>query len=125
MHQLHDLALEAILKEWKPQEYDPPNTNIQEWAHSLESLCDTYGIPDTQRPQCAVKFIKDGLQAELEKVLTDARAQFGPIHWVQFTNFMVAFDRKRDLIATEPRLTKSYRKSSGRMGEMEEWVPSS
>ena len=113
MYQLHDLALEAILKEWKPQEYDPPNTDIREWTHSLESLCDTYGIPDTQRPQCAVKFIKDGLQAKLEDVLRDARAQFGPTHWAQFIDFMVAFDRKRDLIATEPPLTKILQRDFG------------
>jgi len=94
MHQLSEKALEAILKEWNPQEYDPPNTNIQEWTHIIESLCDTYGIPDAQRPQCAARFIESELRTELEDVLRDSRARFGPIRWVQFTNFMAAFDRK-------------------------------
>lgn len=92
MYQLSDPALEAILKEWHPEEYDPPNTNIREWIRSLESLCDTYGIPDLQRPQCAAGFIKDELSAELLKVLIDARTKFGPVYWDRFKCFMVAFD---------------------------------
>ena len=94
MHQLSDLALEAILKEWKPKDYDPPNTDVQQWILAIESLCDTYGIPDTQRPQCAVKFMKGELRTGLEDVLRNARATFGPTHWAQFTNFLTAFDRK-------------------------------
>ena len=35
----------------------------------------------------------------MEDVLRDARTQFGRVHWVQFVNFMVALDRKRDPIA--------------------------
>jgi len=94
MHQLSDLALGAILKEWDTPEYDPPNTDIQEWTISIESLCNTYGIPDTQRPQCATRFIKSELRTELENVMREARARFGPIHWAQFANFMAEFDRK-------------------------------
>ena len=60
----------------------------------MGTLCDTYGIPDTQRAQCAVKFIKIELRTELENVLRDARARFGSVRWAQFTNFMVAFDRE-------------------------------
>jgi len=73
MCQLPNLTLEAILKEWHPQEYDPPNTDIREWTLAMESLCDTYGIPDTQRQQCATKFIKGELRTELEKVCGYAR----------------------------------------------------
>ena len=98
MHQLSELALEAILEEWDPQEYNPPHTDITEWIRSIESLCDTYGIPDVQRPQCAAEFIKDELRTELLNVLRDARARFGPVHWDRFKNFMVAFDRERDSI---------------------------
>jgi hypothetical protein len=94
MHRLSDPALEAILKEWHPQEYNPPNTDVQEWSRIIETLCDTYGIPDAQRAQCAAKFIKSELRADLESVLKDARTQFGPVHWTQFVNFMAAFDRK-------------------------------
>jgi len=94
MHQLSDLALEAILKEWDTPEYDPPNTDIREWTHSIESLCDIYGIPDNQRPQCAAKFIEGELRTELGGVFREARDRFGPIHWAQFANFMAAFDRK-------------------------------
>ena len=94
MYLLSDLALKAILGEWDPQRYDPPKTNIREWIRAIESLSDTYGIPDTQRPQCAVKFIRAGLRAELETVLKKARASFGPIHWDRFADFMIAFDRK-------------------------------
>ena len=94
MYQLSDQAIEAILKEWHPPEYDPPNTDIQEWNLAVETLCDTYGIPDTQRAQCAVKFIKSGLRTELENVLRDARARFGSVRWARFANFMVAFDRE-------------------------------
>ena len=96
MYQLPDPAIEAILKEWDLQEYDPPKTDIREWTRIIESLCDTYGIPDTQRPQCATRFIKKELRDELENVLRDARGQFGPVRWPQFENFMVALDRGRD-----------------------------
>ena len=97
MYQLPDPAIEAILKEWSPEEYNPPNTDIKEWNRTIETLCDTYGIPDTQRALCATRFIKDELKVELEKVLSEARAQFGPTGWAQFANFMVAFDRERCL----------------------------
>ena len=94
MYQLSDQAIGAILKEWRLPEYDPLNTDIQEWNLIVGTLCDTYGIPDTQRAQCAVKFIKIELRTELENVLRDARARFGSVRWAQFTNFMVAFDRE-------------------------------
>ena len=94
MYQLSDQAIEAILKEWRPPVYDPPNTDIQEWIRTVGTLSDTYGIPDAQRAQCAVKFMKSELRAELEKVLGDARARFGSVRWAQFTTFMVAFDRE-------------------------------
>ncbi|KAF9645331.1 hypothetical protein BDM02DRAFT_3120353 [Thelephora ganbajun] len=93
MYRLSDPAIEAILKEWRQKEYDPSYTDVREWTHAVESLCDTYGIPDTQRPECAAKFIKSELRTELENVLRDARTRFGPIHWAQFTNFMAEFDR--------------------------------
>ena len=94
MYQLSDLALEAILKEWHPQEYDPPNTDIRVWIHSIESLCDTYGIPDVQRPQSALGSVKSELRTELVKVLAEAREKFGPVHWDRFKAFMFAFDRE-------------------------------
>ena len=94
MHRLSDPAIEAILNEWDIAEYDPPNTDIREWNHAVETLCDTYGIPDAQRPQCAARFARGELRTELEKVLKDAREKFGPISWVRFTTFMVAFDRE-------------------------------
>ena len=94
MYQLSNPAVEAILDEWHPQEYAPPNTDVREWIRTIETLCDTYGIPDTQRPQCATRFIKSELRNELENVLRDARTQFGPVRWTQFVNFMVALDRK-------------------------------
>ena len=93
MYQLPDPAIEAILKEWDPKEYDPPNTDVREWIHTIESLCDTYGIPDTQRPQCATRFIKKELRAKLENVLKGPRTRLGPVCWMQFANFMVALDR--------------------------------
>ena len=94
MHQLTEPALEAILKEFHPQEYDPPHTDIQEWIHSIESLCDTYGVPDTQRAQCTTSFVKDELRTELRNVLTEARETFGPVRWNQYKTFMIAFDRE-------------------------------
>ena len=99
MYQLPDPTIEAILKEWPPTEYNPPNTDIQEWNRTIETLCDTYGIPDSQRVLCAMRFIKNELRVELEKVLREARAQFGPVHLTQFASFMVAFDRKRCFVA--------------------------
>ena len=92
MPQLSDLALKAILTEWHPQEYDPPHTDVRQWIRSIDSLCDTYGIPDVQRPQCATDFIKDALRPELRNVLVEAREQFGSVHWDRFKIFMVAFD---------------------------------
>ena len=101
MYRLSDPAIEAILKEWNPQEYYPPNTDILEWNRTVGSLCDTYGIPDTQRPQCATRFIKSELRIELEQVLGDARTKFGPVRWPQFASFMVICDRKWDLVVIE------------------------
>ena len=106
MYRLPDPAIEAILKEWDSQEYDPPNTNIREWIRAIESLCDTYGIPDTQRPQCATRFVKGELRIQLESVLEDAQTQFGPVLWAQFANFMVALDRRLDSIVIELLLIK-------------------
>jgi len=94
MQRLSDLALEAILEEFDTQEYDPPHTDVREWIRSIELLCDTYGIPDVQRPQCATAFVKDELSTELEDVLARARATFGPVRWDPFKNFMVEFDRE-------------------------------
>ena len=94
MYQLSDQAIEAILKQWHPSEYNPPNTTIQEWNVIIGTLCDEYGIPDAQRADCAVKFMRSDIRAELESVLGNARARFGSIHWARFTNFMVAFDRE-------------------------------
>ena len=94
MHQLTNLALEAILNEFHPQEYDPPHTDVREWIRSIESLCDTYGVPDTQRAQCAAIFVKGELRTELRNVLERARVTFGPVHWNQFKTFMIAFDGK-------------------------------
>ena len=93
MHQLSDLALEAILKEFDPQEYNPPHTDVREWTGSIELLCDTYGIPDVQRPQCAATFVKGELGTELRAVLEKARVELGPVHWDRFKIFMVEFDR--------------------------------
>ena len=94
MYQLSDLALEVILKEWHPQEYGPLQTDVREWIHSIESFCAMYGIPDVQRPRCALDFIKEELRHELVKVLAEARARFGPVHWDRFKDFMVALDRE-------------------------------
>ena len=93
-----DTAIEAILREWDLQEHDPPNSDIREWIRTIEQLCDTYGIPGTQRPQCATRFVKGGLRARLESVLKDARTQVGPILWAQFANFMVSLDHRLDSI---------------------------
>jgi len=93
-YRLTDLALKAILKEFHAQEYDPPRTDVRKWVYSIESLCDTYGVPDVQRPQCATAFIKDELRTELLNVLEDARRRFGPVQWDQFKAFMVVFDRE-------------------------------
>ena len=94
MHRLSDPALEAILKEFHPPEYDPPHTDVRGWLRFIESLCDTYGIPDVQRPQCATTFVKGELRTELEETLARARGAFGSVHWDPFKNFMIEFDRE-------------------------------
>ena len=101
MHRLSDLALEAILREFDSQDYDPLHTDVWEWIDSIELLCDTYGVPDVQRPQCATAFTKGDFRTDLENALAEARERFGPVHWVPFKNSMVAFDQYReyDLIA--------------------------
>lgn len=96
MSQLSDLAIKAILKEWRPQTYWPPHTDVTEWIRSIESLCNLYGIPDSQRLRCAVTFVKKDIGADLQKVLEDAG--FVPLHWNLFRSFLVYFDRKRDSI---------------------------
>lgn len=94
MHRLSDLVLKAILKEWCPKEYDPPGVDVEDWIRTIESLCETYGIPDAQRAGCAVNFISGVLRKVLEVALKDAEARFGVVHWAQFTKFMIALDRK-------------------------------
>jgi hypothetical protein len=105
MHTLPAPALKVILKEWKLKKYDPPNTDVREWIHTIENLSDTYGIPDIQRPKCAVRFVEAELRTELRKVLADPRATFGhgPVHWAQFKIFMTTLDRKWDLFIIEIR----------------------
>ena len=93
-YRLTDLALNVILKEFHPQEYDPPHAGVREWVNSIESLCDIYGIPDVQRSQCAAGFIKDEFRTELLNMLEDARWKFGPVEWDQFKSFIVVFDRE-------------------------------
>ena len=93
-YQLTDLAIEAILKDWHPQNYSPPYTDIHDWIHSIESLCELYGIPNVQRLECALRFIKEELSTELRNVLREARERFGPVYWDQFKNFLVIFDRE-------------------------------
>lgn len=90
MYQLSELAIKAILKEWHPREYRPPYTDVQQWIESIESLCNQYGIPDIQRLQCAVGFIKKGLR----QALVDVAERFGIVHWNQFKGFLVIFDGK-------------------------------
>ena len=92
MHQLSDLALEAILREFDSQEYDPLHTDVRGWIDNIELLCDTYGVPDMQRPECAKAFTKGDLRTDLENAL----AEFGLVHWIPFKNSMVAFDRYRE-----------------------------
>jgi len=116
MYQLSDPAIKAILKEWRPKEYHPPHTDVQEWIFSIESLCNVYGIPDVQRLQCATGFIKKELSIELRKVLAEARGRFGPIRWDQFKAFLVAFDRKIRLVATKLLLTWIPQRISERNG---------
>lgn len=95
MNQLSDLAIKAILKEWRPQIYRPPHSDVTEWIRSIESLCDLYEIPDSQRLRCAVAFIKRDIATDLQRVLVDAG--FVPLHWNLFRSFLIYFDRKRDL----------------------------
>ena len=93
-YQLTDLTIEAILKDWHPQNYYPPYTDIHDWIHSIESLCELYGIPNVQRLECALRFIKEELSAELRNVLAGVQERVGPVCWDQFKGFLVVFDRE-------------------------------
>lgn len=96
MYLLPDVSLKAILKDWHPQKYNPPCTDVEEWTHSIELLCDAYGIPDVQRSECATCFVKDRFATELLGVLSVARETYGPLRWDQFKSLMVVIDGKRD-----------------------------
>ena len=101
-YQLSYLAIQAILKEWRPDLYTPPYTDVREWIQKIDSLCNTYGIPAAQRLQCAMEFIKKELGTELRKVLEEARERLGvPVNWSHFKNFLVAFDGERDFVTIE------------------------
>lgn len=97
MYQLSDLAIKAILKEWRLKTYCPPYTDVKEWIRSIESYCNLYGIPDVQWLQCADNFINNELRRAL--------AMFGPLSWNQFKAVLIPIDRKRDWIPIEPPLT--------------------
>jgi len=120
MYQLSDPAIKAILRAWSPQEYYPPYTDVQEWTHSIESLCNEYGIPDIQRRQCAMGFIKEGLSTELRKVLAEAP---GSTYWNQFKAFLVAFDSKIQLVTTKLPLTWTSQGISERNGRVSSLPP--
>lgn len=99
MHLRTSPLFETTLESRPTIKYDPLQSDIHKWHLNVEALFDRYGVPDVQRPQRATKYIKDEFGTELRNVLEEAEAEFGPIRWAQFKEFMVAFDRKRYLIA--------------------------
>ncbi|KAF9647197.1 hypothetical protein BDM02DRAFT_2743043 [Thelephora ganbajun] len=74
------------------EKYCPPYTDVREWIHSIESLYNLYEISDIQKLQCAMEFVKEELSIELRRVLIEIGKSLGPVHWVQFKSFLVAFD---------------------------------
>ena len=85
---------------WHPQNYYPLYTDIHDWIHSIELLCDLYGIPNVQRLECALRFVKEELSTELRSVLGEVRGCVGPVHWDQFKGFL-SFNRERGPIAID------------------------
>jgi hypothetical protein len=94
MNRLPELAIRAILRDWHPQKYCPPYTDVEKWIESIELLCNQYGIPDVQRLECAVIFVKKGLRQALVEVIE----RFGIVRWNQFRALLFAFDSRRDSI---------------------------
>lgn len=85
----------------------------------MGTLCDSYGIPDKQRAQCATRFTRSELRTELENVLRDARDKFGSVGWAQFTVFMVGFDREQYSVSSvEPFTTEILQVNFGKIGRV-------
>lgn len=106
-YQLSNQAIKAILAEdnWHHHVWDPMSNkpDINKWNKDMETLCEKYGIPDTQRAQCAVASTKRELRTELQCVLQHARAESGPVCWDQFKKFMVEFTGEGYSIVTNYR----------------------
>ena len=77
-----------------PEVSPPYYADVQEWVHSIELLCDLYGIPNVQRLQCALHSTEEELSTELCDVSGEVRERVGPVFRDQFTEgFLVVFDR--------------------------------
>lgn len=58
----------------------------------MQALCVKYGIPDTQRAQCAAEFTRSDVRTALREELESAQAKREPIRWTQFRKIMIHFD---------------------------------
>ena len=74
--------------------YDPLRSNINRWICSMEIMFAKQGIVNTERPLVAAKNIEGEFGTELYSIVEKAEADFGPIGWDQFKNFMIAFNGK-------------------------------
>ena len=114
MSKLSTKTIEAIIKKWHQNEYDPLVTTFEKWSQSLENFFVAHGIPDAQRVECAVKLTAEVLRIELNKVL-ETQAN-NPVGWVQFKIFMTEFDSKlRSIIGTERFVTEILQRAFGRV----------
>lgn len=97
MHQLSDTAIKAILseKEWRSTPtYNPLKTDVREWNVAMESICDEYGILDTQRS--AATMYGEVYQRQGPRCVRGSVEGFSGAEWPHFlglfAEFMVEFN---------------------------------
>lgn len=74
--------------------------DVNEWILDMKALLDRQGVPGVEQPKEATRYIEHEFGIVLGRVVGHAQNRYGPIQWVQFAKFMVAFDSEWYLMAT-------------------------
>ena len=79
-------AIKAIVKSWDILPYSPPGTNVTGWLKKLHKLCEVYGVPVTQRAQCAMHHMRTDCREAAQT------AGCRDMTWYQFTAWLRGYD---------------------------------
>ena len=102
-------ALQAIAKSWEITPYDTFETFVPYWLYRLNNFCELYGVPVTQRTQCAMHHMGTNREAANAAGCHD-------MTWDQFRMWLLKYDGASYLkvlllgtdTATTPAKGKAY-----------------